>query len=302
MESLNASEQIREIAASLRRGETASGCVCPVCRGGRNRDRSLSVTKTETCILYVCHRGRCGAKGKVLLRQLDVAGDADSGAGAATRHRKRQLPETLEPLPERVERYLREKYEIEFGPQDEVKWAPGISQSQHGGGRVILPLRRFDGSVYGSIARAVHPDDQPKSLTYLNDGVDRAGLAWYTGRNLEWDHAVLVVEDQYSAWKASWFVNTVALLGTHLDLARVREIAEFAPCSRPFSVVLALDKDATNKAVGFIKRFSWAADLRLLPLEKDIKDTPVEELAELLEDKLGELEELHGAEATRSVP
>lgn len=38
-------------------------CVCPDCRGGKSKEKSLSVTIKQDGIVWFCHRAKCGMKG-----------------------------------------------------------------------------------------------------------------------------------------------------------------------------------------------------------------------------------------------
>ena len=82
---------------------------------------------------------------------------------------------------------------------------------------------------------------------------------------------MLCVEDIVSAVKAAQYTTTVALGGTHLSEEMVWEITRIAD-DRP--ILLALDQDATAKAVKFAKKYALWGNFQVIPLSKDIKDTP----------------------------
>jgi hypothetical protein len=115
-------------------------------------------------------------------------------------------------------------------------------------------------------------------LTYTNEG--EQGISWYKTSP---HRGTVIVEDIPSAVRASRYVNSVALLGTGIGMDRAIEIAEHAP--RPLWI--AFDQDATALAFRWARRYAllWG-DVRVLPLEHDLKDLTEMEL----EDKLGALE------------
>lgn len=89
-----------------------------------------------------------------------------------------------------------------------------------------------------------------------------------------------MVEDQFSAmrlWQEG--VSAVALLGTHINHERAVELSSVTR-----NVVIALDKDATNKAIAHAAQFRYALDAKVVALTKDVKDLDEKELKELLND------------------
>src|SRR5690606_18934666 len=115
----------------------------------------------------------------------------------------------------------------------------------------------------------------PKSMSHTEEGV----MAWYTNRE---SRQLIIVEDIFSAIRAADYMNSVALLSTHLNDERVNAIRE-AGFSEAF---IALDRDAFVKSVQYATQFR--SRLRLIPvqLDKDIKDMTHEE-ADGLFDGLG---------------
>lgn len=89
---------------------------------------------------------------------------------------------------------------------------------------------------------------------------------------------MVVVEDQFSAIRASDYLNAVALLGTHLDDIRAEEIK----ASKLSPIYLALDKDAWNKTIKYCIQYRSMLGLIPLRLEKDIKNMTTEELDQLM--------------------
>jgi hypothetical protein len=279
---------IREIASSLGRGETSpSNVECPKCGGGRQRESSFSVTRDEsgTRLLYICFRAKCSFSGAVFCGVDDVARGEQPARPAPPKNRRR-LQGAVEAVPTVVREYLQSRYRIreELVGTYGLQWNP--SERLAGGGRLLIPILRYDGTRAGWIARRVDDRDEPKSLTYLEEGVEKAGLSWF--RTVYGDTGtVLLVEDSFSAMRCAKYVDSVALLGTNLNLERFEEIrsAVYSPFAK---FVMALDQDAAAKAAKFVRQLRWRADLNLMFLTKDLKDLTEPEL----QAKLKELEEV----------
>lgn len=110
-------------------------------------------------------------------------------------------------------------------------------------------------------------------------------LAWYpfqyVCRNKELP--LLIVEDQFSAMRASAYMNAVSLLGTNLNPSKINDIIS---AGMPH-VVLALDKDAVGKAADYVKLYrDLFPKMTILPLTKDVKDCTEKELDSLFEGVL----------------
>jgi DNA primase len=94
---------------------------------------------------------------------------------------------------------------------------------------------------------------------------------------------VWITEDQFSAmrlWQEG--ITAVALLGTHINHERAVEISSVSR-----DVFIALDKDATAKAIQHATQYRYAFDAKVVALTKDVKDMGREELKEFLNESLG---------------
>ena len=61
--------------------------ICPVCNGGMNKDKSLSITRTTEGLLYNCFRAKCsGCRGFV--SSLDITGELDYGNKSSVERNK----------------------------------------------------------------------------------------------------------------------------------------------------------------------------------------------------------------------
>lgn len=135
--------------------------------------------------------------------------------------------------------------------------------------RYILPVRDRLGVTTGVVARTI-TDNGAKALTFKLRDV----------KLVHWSYPyvpmartpVVIVEDIYSAMRVSRIDRTgMALLGTSISDEAIKQLT----AGMPTQVIVALDKDATQKA------YEMAWELRTLfpkarvaKLEQDIKNLP----------------------------
>lgn len=123
--------------------------------------------------------------------------------------------------------------------------------------------------------RKANIHDGPKTRLFMNDS-RQLPMSWYWQNN----DVIVLTEDQLSAMKVYQAGFTgVALLGTHLEVQRVREIGT----QKPSRVIIALDADATALALGMARTWGLAFNkTRVAVLEHDLKDIPRGDIAEAL--------------------
>jgi DNA primase len=122
-----------------------------------------------------------------------------------------------------------------------------------------------------------------------NKVVDAAGRA-IDGRNPKWyrygnsslpfycgsSSTAIVLEDCASACSVSTLATGVALLGTNLLEPHIEMLRKYE------RVFVALDKDATDKAVSMVKRLCRQVPTKLMVLSRDLKNLTKEELDDFL--------------------
>jgi len=263
------SDALRHTIALLGEGlavEEQTYETCPEC----NRDRKLSLKRTPEGLLYYCLRATCGIRGFV----GNVAGTEMRAGRKGTPRQAKPFEGYLQPLSAAQHTWFWDRFELPPAMVDSygVRYAPDKGaysfevRDARGYGRGTL-LRYYDGS-------------KPKTVAYP-DEPERPWQAWYVRREPLKGRRVIVVEDQVSAMKASSWVNAVALLGTTLSTAGALEIAE----TQPSEVIIALDYDATDQAFKIASAFDLLfRSVRVLPLERDIKDTPHKRLRSMLSE------------------
>ena len=247
----------------LEDSSTRAGECCPACGGGSTKEGTLSVSKREGLLLWKCHRASCG-----------FAGAATSGSQAYNRttepmHTRGMVGRTIARESNMVDGPARQYLASKYGITDEhiARYELGWDDDSQ---RLAIPVQDFRGERLGVVLRSIS-GQQPKSKTHT----EKDAISWFVNHTAP---GVIIVEDQFSAIRASDFLTSVALLGTHLNEERVSQIraSKFNP------VYLALDADAWSTAVKWALKYRTELRPQLIKLTKDIKDMSDEELTCLL--------------------
>lgn len=247
----------------LAEGETRAGQLCPQCEGGPYGKRTLSVSRSNGILLWHCHRDSCTFSGRWGGR---------AGIGKQEKKQARgmvggTLVRTSVSIPNEAQEYLRNK--LLLSSRHIAKAQLGWDEHED---RLVQPVFTYDGEVVGCCLRALD-GREPKSKNHT----EQEAMAWYTHRG---SPQLIIVEDIFSAIRASDYMNSVALLSTHLNDERVEAVRE-AGFTEAF---IALDRDAYSKSVHYAAKYR--SRLRLVPvqLSKDIKDLTHEEADDLFAD------------------
>lgn len=262
----NAFTQLRHLAAELEIGVTARDQLCPFCNGGQSNERAFALTRTtEFEAKYCCHRASCGKVGRIAVWGFRLDG---SIPGPSTQKRKPFTPrlhtaETRE-LGEGWIAELLDQYEI---TESEATWAGW--REELGSNYLVCPVRSPLGVVRGHEIRRSKVQIPyvagPKTKSYRI--LDVPWLGWY--RRVD-SRPVVLVEDHISALKVSRHFPAICLHGCHVTLEMLMEVLEVVGISG--DIALALDKDATAKALKFVTEWRFLApNFRCVPLEKDLK-------------------------------
>ena len=257
-------EQLLLEYSYLSDGESASGQMCPSCRGGRTGETTLSVSRNGDNLLWVCHRASCGFRGSSSSRRPMGMGHT----ARATQCRGtvgRTYVRGAEELPASVVEILQRKYVLNNRQLSQLGWA---SQEE----RVVLPVKDWEGELLGSVLRS-ESGAVPKAKSHTEEDA----VACY--RNYS-SNDCIIVEDIYSALRASEYMNAVALLGTSMNTSRVANIK-----AMQFDrVYLALDADAFDKTIRYVREFRSLLRMTPVKLEMDIKNINEEQLKEFIND------------------
>lgn len=261
---MNAKEFILAEYRDLYEGESRAGELCPSCKGGRSGERTLSISNREGVLLWTCHRDSCSFTGSTggAPRTGRPVTQAESCRGMVGR----LLAREAERIPQEISDVLLAKYAITQSHCG--RWQLGWLESEQ---RLSIPVLSPDGETCGVNLRSFN-GATPKAKLHSEEN----SMAWYMKRG---SHKLVIVEDQFSAIRASDYCSAVALLGTNINDERARQIRKQTPGYERF---LALDKDAFSKAVSLTVRYRGLLGLRLLTLDKDLKDLTDEELASFM--------------------
>lgn len=242
---------------------------CPVCGGGRTRERSFSVWSVNGFYLVgQCKRASCGftVQGSYL------------GSGYTTYAAPEPSAEVLRP-------YTGDRYAL--GPTatrlcvDRWGWVPTGTQTVAYGTELadipfILPILAPNGSERG-VMEAVYGPNKRRRIWKAKD---EPMISWTPAGN--YYDGVYLVEDQISALKLHHIasIRACALLGTSLNAVSVAEIQRNAR-----HVTIALDADATAKA--FLLARKWGSAFKscnVQILTQDIKDMSFKDIQGLMKD------------------
>lgn len=250
-------------------GAVLSGQLCPSCHGGVSGERSMSVGRTDGMLWWRCHRNKCSFRG------LQGGGPRHTQPLTAAQHQRGRWNYETEPLSEEWLTYLSDRFRILNDViAREWQWTDSY------GGRVVMPVRNERGVATAYNLRS-YMGDSPKAL--IHRIMEDAGQAWYQG--CPYPSHILIVEDQPSALRASLAtnVNSIALLGTsipHSLIETIKHKYDYKP-----AVVVALDQDATPEAMRQVPVLRSIYDkVKVMALEKDVKDTTEEEYTCVMND------------------
>lgn len=262
--------EIRLHAAILRGNETTNGILCPWCKGGENKDKSFSITKRiDGVVLYICHRAKCGKHGRIN-RDKTFTESPTSQISFVPR-----CYSALTRVPSREEiEYLKQRYFIQ--PSDVYRYRLAVTTDQ--AEKLVIPIYGPRFNKRGYEARVfIKENSGPKTMHYKE--VDEPWLGWFftNSSSINSIKPVVIVEDVLSAIRVSQKATAVSLMSSHMAMKDIMEVARLTD-----DIILCLDKDATQKAFGFQKKFAYVApQLRVVPIEKDLKyydDKSLEEI------------------------
>lgn len=258
-------EQLAIEYSHLADGESVGGQLCPACKGGGSGEYSMSVSRRQEMLLWKCHRASCGFSG---YRASKTIGAIDyHGGGTKVPTTKgvvgRIYYKEADKLPQEVMETLVRKYSLNRRQLSYLGWDEDSN-------RVALPVFNAESEVLGCVLRS-ESGDTPKALSYTEENA----VALF--RNHSSDE-LIIVEDIYSALRASEYVNAVAILGTYLNQERV-DTLKYLRCKKNY---LALDADAYDKTIKYVQQYRNFFPMIPVKIDKDIKNHTEEELRGLI--------------------
>lgn len=219
---------------------------CPVCGGVK----SLSVSKSNGKLLWKCFRSSCQSAG---IKDVNLTLTDVKTLFKLKTEKEFTLPEHLARVlgNEDAIKYLRVNhcYEAFVQRRADIRYDPKQN-------RVVFVFHDSAGNVVDAAGRALSSNTTPKWYRY-----GTSGYPFICG---EYDTAV-VVEDCASACAVSGVVTGVALAGTSVQQSHLSVLRKFK------KVVIALDKDASQKALKLHREITYYADTSIVFLNEDLK-------------------------------
>lgn len=247
---------------------------CPACGGGPEKKRNFSVTRTYDGILYHCFRDSCGIRGFY-------------SSTKQTYQEKRKKPfkpktltRPLRGLSERLTKWLTDTYHLD----KELIALHGWSHDYQAN-RLAIPIYSIDGERVAWSCKSLERANTPKSIEYWEKESPKLNVPLIEHRGAK----TLLVEDSISSLRVLPFINSVALLGTHMTYETAFLLSKIAP-----RVVVALDADTWDKKRGGTptgiqlrnKFHLMFESFEVLRITKDPKDMNDEELIEEILSKI----------------
>jgi hypothetical protein len=244
--------------------------VCPLCQA--EHERSLSVLRTETGVVYKCWRASCS------LRSGFIPSTPYLGYRPETIFAPRPFKEPTELLPEPIADWLKTKYYLtdEEVANNGLQYAPETN-------RLVFPIRNGGGFDLGTQAKRL-PVIIPHTSVYPGNKSSNYFIApgpylYFPSKVLDTSTLVLV-EDPLSAIRCARLGNAGAILGSQLSDRLVAEIRRWWRGTR---VIMALDPDAYAKSLEHKQKYKlWFGTFEVRCLSNDPKDLPHEQLIEEL--------------------
>jgi hypothetical protein len=240
--------------------------VCPVCNGGSNHERSLSITRMGMQLKYLCHRAQCETRGV-------IGSQSDSVTCIVSRYKPKRLSTTqTKRIPAELLPLVCSKLGLAAHEADELR----IQEDEQ---RLVFPLHLLNKRIgmvrrkyswlypYASGGKALNEiDDADAPLIHFPRGA-RQGA----GRM----KSLVLVEDVISAIKVNRVCHCASLMGTNISNAVLKYLLSLGINN----IFIALDNDATNKALALRDQYSlFFQKFEVIALTKDPKDMSNAEL------------------------
>lgn len=253
-------DHILQAAEPLSAGDSCRS-ICPFCQ---DKEATMSITREVAIVLYHCYRASCGKSG--------VLGAKLSPGKSKKEFKPKIFDKVVHPLDEDAEEYLR-KYELD--PDSGVAgWLPEER-------RLSFSLLNASGYMWGTLTKAIDKGVKPKTILYKMLDIPSIHFSFPSfGWILNEPGRLVLVEDVMSATKLNDYVDTAAILGTHLS----EEMVMYLKSLNYKEIRLMFDRDATAKALGYVNKYKGVLNLSVLEVSKpysDPKDIPRKELEEM---------------------
>lgn len=257
---------------------------CPSCSG----KNTLSISKVDGNILYFCFRASCGLRGKldaeISIDDLRTISNSMSTSiwnsttdTAGLENAKEQqggwtYPEYFcSPLQNKSSYNVLNRYHlIDFYTRcpDLIRYDPKLD-------RLVFILKDHKGVIKGATGRSLSFGVIPRWFVYSRYN----GCPYILRRPSEnWKDVVVIVEDCISASCIYPLSSSIGLLGTAISDELITYLIPFK------RLYIALDDDATGKAIKLQKKLSIYKETHIIPLRKDLKYFTSQEIEQLVKE------------------
>ena len=234
---------------------------CPICFN----KNTFSAINNGTQTIYNCFHADCNIKGRTrseLSKRLfnEVEKQKEPEVFYYRHHWEDRLPPRIgykDPSLKDFKNYI-QKYDL-------MDYGKIIRYDRYTHRAVFLVKK--DDNLVDAVGRALYKNKKPKWYRYGN-----SGYPFVAGKS---DTAILV-EDVVSALTISKYCTGIALLGTNLLQTHIDVLKNYK------KVGIALDKDASKKAVKILDDLALSMNVKFLLLEDDIKEMMDEDVEKLV--------------------
>ena len=237
---------------------------CPVC----GKPNTFSVTDDGLQRLWYCFHADCNVSGRTgvtLSRQhaSRVFSRSHTDSPVSRTSNTYEVPNTFVSLSRNLdaELYVRSvhAYDAYIAGRADIRY-------DFRTGRVVY-LVKHEGKVVDAVGRSING----KGVKWYRYGNSDVPFMVGTGKRI-----ACVVEDAASACSVSNIITGVAILGTNLLDKHIQHLSYYQ------KIFVALDKDATDKALDMVKILCRKVPTRLMVLDRDLKNMTNEERDELI--------------------
>ena len=237
---------------------------CPVC----GKPNTFSVTDDGLQRLWYCFHADCNVSGRTgitLSRQhaSRVFSRSQTDVPVPRTSNTYEVPSTFVSLSRNLdaELYVRSvhAYDAYIAGRADIRY-------DFRTGRVVY-LVKHEGKVVDAVGRSING----KGAKWYRYGNSDVPFMVGTGKRI-----ACVVEDAASACSVSNIITGVGILGTNLLDKHIQYLFHYQ------KIFVALDKDATDKALDMVKILCRKVPTRLMVLDRDLKNMTNEERDELI--------------------
>lgn len=230
-------------------------------------EKSMSITRAPNGVLYCCHRVTCDKKGIAYSPYAPMS----ISKAEHTKFKPMTYPHDTICLTKLQEKYLYSKFYLTalMIYDAKIRYAPATNT-------FVLPILNARGKIIGVVDRDFTGTRTPKTLNYYFE--DEPSLYFSPRWGGFKSTTCVIVEDIISANRAGVFGPSCSLLGTAFSKEKIKVLSTFFT-----RIVLALDNDATQKALDIQKKYGGMFEsFRVMYLREDLKNLPPSDVRALI--------------------